>query len=116
MQEPSKRCELNELPSRLRSPSRPLALLPAESADIEWKWQPISVCHYSCMIPGVGFKLVEGKTCKNCEHLISIKVCHPQKDVSTNSLLYIYEIVSIVLDSEQIEGPSVTMMFIFFIL
>lgn len=81
--DPSKRCEMIETPSRLRSPSRPLALLPAESSTVSWKWQPISVCHYSCMTPGVGLKLIEGKTCKNCEPVISIKVCSPQKDVST---------------------------------
>lgn len=90
VQEPSKRCELNEPPSRLRSPSRPLALLPAESSTIGWKWQPISVCHYSCMTPGIGLKLVEGKACKNCEPVISIKACSPQKDVSTISIIILY--------------------------
>lgn len=78
----AKNCELNELPSRLRSPSRPLPLLPAESSVVGWKWQSMSVCHYSCMVPGVGLKLVEGKMCKACESVISIKVCRPQKDVS----------------------------------
>lgn len=73
-------------PSRLRAPSRPLPLLPAESGVIGWKWQPVSVCHYSCMMPGVGLKLVEAQTCKNCEPLISIKVCRPQKDVSVPKL------------------------------
>ncbi|VVC24170.1 Metallopeptidase, catalytic domain,Thrombospondin type-1 (TSP1) repeat,Peptidase M12B [Cinara cedri] len=77
--ESAERCE--PPPARPRSPSRPLALLPAESeTGTGWKWQPVSVCHYSCMLPGTGFKLVEGKTCKNCDSIVSIKVCHPQKD------------------------------------
>lgn len=85
--EAAKNCEINESPqSSLRSPSRPLPFLSEESSIVEWKWQSISVCHYSCMVPGVGLKLVEGKTCKNCEPVISIKVCRPQKDVSTTIL------------------------------
>ncbi|XP_015370765.1 PREDICTED: A disintegrin and metalloproteinase with thrombospondin motifs 1-like [Diuraphis noxia] len=81
--EQAKSCEVNE-PStnRLRSPSQPLPLLPAESSAVEWKWQPLSVCHYSCMVPGVGLKLVEGKTCKTCEPVMSIKICRPPKEAS----------------------------------
>ncbi|XP_025201614.1 A disintegrin and metalloproteinase with thrombospondin motifs adt-1-like [Melanaphis sacchari] len=79
--EEAKKCESNEPPvNRLRPPSQPLPLLPAESSIDGWKWQPISVCHYSCMIPGVGLKLVEGKTCKTCEPVMSIKICRPQKE------------------------------------
>lgn len=79
--EQAKKCEINEPPiNRLRSPSQPLPLLPAESSVVGWKWQPISVCHYSCMVPGVGLKLVEGKTCKTCEPVMSIKICRPQKE------------------------------------
>jgi len=81
--EQAKRCEINEQPiNRLRSPSQPLPLLPAESSVVGWKWQPISVCHYSCIVPGVGLKLVEGKTCKTCEPVMSIKICRPQKEAS----------------------------------
>lgn len=79
--EEAKKCEANEPPvNRLRPPSQPLPLLPAESSIVGWKWQPISVCHYSCMIPGVGLKLVEGKMCKTCEPVMSIKICRPQKE------------------------------------
>jgi len=81
--EEAKKCEANEPPvNRLRPPSQPLPLLPAESSIVGWKWQPISVCHYSCMIPGVGLKLVEGKMCKTCEPVMSIKICRPQKEAS----------------------------------
>ncbi|XP_050443117.1 A disintegrin and metalloproteinase with thrombospondin motifs adt-1-like isoform X2 [Adelges cooleyi] len=70
----------DEAPKRLNAPSPPLPLLPAASSIVEWTWQPKSVCHYSCMVPAMGLKLIEGKVCKTCEPVISIKICRPQKD------------------------------------
>ncbi|XP_050521162.1 A disintegrin and metalloproteinase with thrombospondin motifs adt-1-like isoform X2 [Daktulosphaira vitifoliae] len=78
--ESAKACIIDEPRKYLRSPSPPLPLLPEISEVIEWTWQSISVCHYSCMTPGMGLKLVEGKICKNCEPVISIKICRPQKE------------------------------------
>lgn len=40
-------------------------------------WQATSDCYYNCVSPGSGIRLVEKRTCHQCNSSASIQLCKP---------------------------------------